>query len=207
MSARLKTINADEAAYEGFRQLAKECDLTSPELVAAMVQYFRVTKADPRNPTGPDLTTSLAKLTAKLADLDKRTIGFIREQEKTYLKPILAEVQAHKVLSTPAASAPVGVSKDQADELMQWFVRVLSKGMLPAQLTADFQRNAPTMGASKGPDDPALAILKQGLLSVIRLAFRPELMVAAMHPAPAGATPSSTPAPAGAPVPPPSNPA
>jgi hypothetical protein len=206
MSARLKTINAEEAAYEGFRQLAKECELTSPELVAAMVQYFRVTKADPRHPTGPDLTTSLAKLTAKLADLDKRTIGFIREQEKTYLKPILAEVQAHKVLSTPAASAPAGVSKDQADELMRWFVRVLSKGMLPAQLTPDFQRNAPTMGASKGPDDPALTVLKQGLLSVIRVAFRPELMVAAMHPAP-GATPSSTPATPSAPVPPPSNPA
>jgi len=199
MSARLKTINADEAAYEGFRQLAKECDLTSPELVAAMVQYFRVTKADPRNPTGPDLTTSLAKLTAKLADLDKRTIGFIREQEKTYLKPILAEVQAHKVLSTPAAIAPVGVSKDQADELIRWFVRVLSKGMLPAQLTPDFQRNAPTMGAGKGPDDPALAVLKQGLLSVIRLAFRPDLMVPAMNPTPA--------APAGVPVPPPTQPA
>lgn len=88
--AKLKTINAEAAAYEGFRQLAKECELTSPELVAAMVQYFRITKADPRQPTGPDLTTSLAKITAKLADLDKRTIGFIREQEKQYLKPILA---------------------------------------------------------------------------------------------------------------------
>jgi hypothetical protein len=195
MSARLKTINAEEAVYEGFRQLAKECDLTSPELVAAMVQYFRVTKADPRNPTGPDLTTSLAKLTAKLADLDKRTIGFIREQEKTYLKPILAEVQAHQVLSTPAASTPVGVSKDQADELIRWFVRVLSKGMLPTQLTPEFQRNAPTMGASKGPDDPALTVLKQGLLGVMRVAFRPDLMVPAMNPTPA--------APAGAPVPPP----
>ena len=108
-------------------------------------------------------------------------------------------MQAHKVLSTPAASAPVGVSKDQADELMRWFVRVLSKGMLPAQLTADFQRNAPTMGTSKGPDDPALAVLKQGLLSVIRLAFRPDLMVPAMNPTPA--------APAGAPVPPPTQPA
>ena len=78
MGARLKTINADEAAYEGFRQLAKECKLTSPELVAAMVQYFRVTKADPREPTGPDLTTLLAKLGAKIDGLDKRTIGFIR---------------------------------------------------------------------------------------------------------------------------------
>lgn len=199
MGAKLKTINAEEAAYEGFRQLAKECELTNPELVAAMVQYFRVTKADPRHPTGPDLTTSLAKITAKLADLNKRTIGFIREQEKTYLKPILAEVQAHKVLSTPAANAPVGVSKDQADELIRWFVRVLSRGMLPTQLTPEFQRNAPTMGASKGLDDPALTLLKQGLLGVIRVAFRPDLMVPAMNPTPATS--------AGAPAPPPSQPA
>lgn len=89
-----KTIRAEAAAYEGFRQLAKEYELSNPELLAAMVQYFRVTKADPRQPTGPDLTGSLAKLTAKLDQLDKRTIGFIREQEKTYLKPILADVQA-----------------------------------------------------------------------------------------------------------------
>jgi hypothetical protein len=127
MGAKLKTINAEEAAYEGFRQLAKECGLTSPELVAAMVQYFRVTKADPRNPSGPDLTTSLAKLTAKLADLDKRTIGFIREQEKTYLKPILAEVQAHKVLSTPAVNAPAGLSEGQVQELSHWLERVFLK--------------------------------------------------------------------------------
>jgi hypothetical protein len=199
MSARLKTINAEEAAYEGFRQLAKECDLTSPELVSAMVQYFRVTKADPRTPTGPDLTTSLAKLTAKLTDLDKRTIGFIREQEKTYLKPILAEVQAHKVLSTPAASAPVSVSPEQTDELIRWLVRVLSKGMLPSQLTPGFQRKAPTMGASRGPDDPALTLLKQGLLGVIRVAFLPELMIPTMAPPPA--------APAGAPVSHPTQPA
>ena len=195
MSAKLKTINADEAAYEGFRQLAKECELTSPELVAAMVQYFRVTKADPRNPTGPDLTTSLAKITAKLADLDKRTIGFIREQEKTYLKPILAEVQAHKVLSTPAASALVGISKEQADELVRWFVRVLSKGMLPAQLNPEFLRNAPTAGASKGPEDPALAMLKKALTSVIQLAFRPELMIPAMAPKPTPPTPGTMPTP------------
>ena len=74
VSSTYKTISAEEAAYEGFRKLAKEHGLTNPELLAAMVQYFRVTKADPRHPTGPDLTTSLAKLTAKLADLDKRTI-------------------------------------------------------------------------------------------------------------------------------------
>jgi len=188
-----KTIRAEEAAYDGFRQLAKEYELSNPELLAAMVQYFRVTKADPRHPTGPDLTTSLAKLTAKLADLDKRTIGFIREQEKTYLKPILAQVDALQVLSAPAPSAlsaPVGISKAQGDDLMRWFVRVLSKGMLPAQLNPEFLSKAPAMGASPGPEDPALAVLKKALTNIIQLAFRPELMIPAMAPKPAPPTPT-----------------
>ena len=191
-----KTIRAEEAAYDGFRQLAKEYDLSNPELLAAMVQYFRVTKADPRHPTGPDLTTSLAKLTAKLADLDKRTIGFIREQEKTYLKPILAEVQAHKVLNASAPSAPAGPSESQEDDLVRWFVRVLSRGMLPAQLNPEFLSKAPAMGASTGPEDPALALLKKKLTAVVQLAFRPELMIPAMtaKPLPPTPTPPSQPA-------------
>jgi hypothetical protein len=177
MGAKLKTINAEEAAYEGFRQLAKECELTNPELVAAMVQYFRVTKADPRHPTGLDLTTSLAKITAKLADLDKRTIGFIREQEKQYLKPILAEVQAQK-----AMSAPTGPSDTQVRELQKWLIRVLARGMQPEQLTPTFIAGAPEIGANKTPDDSALAKLKQALLGVLQIAFRPELLVPAMRP-------------------------
>lgn len=191
-----KTIRAEEAAYDGFRQLAKEYKLSNPELLAAMVQYFRVTKADPRHPTGPDLTTSLAKLTAKLADLDKRTIGFIREQEKTYLKPILAELQAHKVLNAPAASAPAGPSGGQEDDLVRWFVRVLSRGMLPAQLNPEFLSKAPAMGANTGPEDPALALLKKKLTAVVQLAFRPELMIPAMtaKPLPSTPTPPSQPA-------------
>ena len=122
-----KTIRAEEAAYDGFRQLAKEYELSNPELLAAMVQYFRVTKADPRHPTGPDLTSSLAKITAKLADLDKRTIGFIREQEKQYLKPILAEVQAiHTVTTAPAELTP-----DQLTDMDNWLTAVCRKGFRP----------------------------------------------------------------------------
>lgn len=209
MSARLKTINAEEAVYEGFRQLAKECGLTSPELVATMVQYFRVTKADPRNPTGPDLTTSLAKITAKLADLDKRTIGFIREQEKAYLKPILAEVQAYKVLSTPAESAPAGLSKGQGEELANWFLRVLRRGMLPSQLSEWLLNGTLSPAIEKGQEDPALTAIKRQLLDVIRLSFKPELMIPTMHPdykTPApGATPSA--APTGTPAAPTTKPA
>ncbi len=195
MRTKLKTINADEATYEGFRQLAKECSLTSPELVAAMVQYFRVTKADPRQPTGPDLTSSLAKITAKLADLDKRTIGFIREQEKQYLKPILAEVQAHKVLSPPAPSASAGLSAAQVQDLTKWFERVLSRGLMPVALTESFQVQGQQSGPAPAQKDPHLEPVKQALISVIRVALAPELLTPAMGAAPTSAAPGATPSP------------
>ncbi|GAA4056503.1 hypothetical protein GCM10022409_49460 [Hymenobacter glaciei] len=198
MSVRLKTINADAAAYEGFRQLAKECELTSPELVAAMVQYFRVTKADPRAPTGPDLTSSLAKITAKLADLDKRTIGFIREQEKTYLKPILAQVQAQQLLSAPAASVPAGPSAGQVQELTEWFLRLIRRTMQPTQLTQTYLNGTLPQPPAKGQADPLLDPIKSQLMAVLSMAFRPELMIPAKPstpPAPAVAPPSPAPQP------------
>lgn len=204
-----KTIRAEEAAYDGFRQLAKEYKLSNPELLAAMVQYFRVTKADPRNPTGPDLTSSLAKLTAKLADLDKRTIGFIREQERTYLKPILVEVQAHKVLNTLAASPPSGLSKGQIEELANWFMRMLRRGMLPSQLSEWLLTGALPPAPEKSQEDPTLTAIKRKLIDIIRLSFKPELMIPTMHPdykTPAPGT-TSSPAPTGAPVSPSTKPA
>jgi hypothetical protein len=195
MGARLKTINADEAAYEGFRQLAKECKLTSPELVAAMVQYFRVTKADPREPTGPDLTTLLAKLGAKIDGLNKSTIGFIREQEKQYLKPILAEVQAHKVLSTPAPGAPVRLSEGQANELGNWCLRHIRRTMQPTVLTEKFLAGKLLDPPAPGQADASLSLIKKHLAQAFDLSFRPELRI------------TQPPAPAVAPVSPPTQPA
>ena len=207
MSVRLKTINAEEAAYEGFRQLAKECDLTSPELVAAMVQYFRVTKADPRYPTGPDLTTSLAKLTAKLADLDKRTIGFIREQEKTYLKPMLAQVQAlHQVGSgtSPAVEVKHELRPSQVEELLGWYVRVLRRIVLPSYLVPKFQADPIPPGPAKGQEDPVLNQIKTGLNRILRLALQPELLEPSARPISQAAAPT---VPANTPIPPPASPA
>jgi len=177
MTSKVKTIATDEPAYDAFRQLAKEYQLSNPELLAAMVQYFRVTKADPRAPTGPDLTSSLAKLTAKLADLDKRTIGFIREQEKTYLKPILAQVQAHQVLSVPAASAPAGMSEGQVKELSEWFMRLIRRTMQPTQLTPAFLNGSLPQPPTKDKTDLSLMPIKRQLMAVLSVAFRPELQV------------------------------
>lgn len=200
-----KTIRAEEAAYDSFRQLAKEYELSNPELLAAMVQYFRVTKADPRQPTGPDLTTSLAKITAKLVDLDKRTIGFIREQEKTYLKPMLAQVQALHQLSggpTPADEGPGELRPAQVQELFGWYARVLRRVIVPGQLTPKFQAEALPPPPAKGQEDPALVILKNGLFGILRLALQPDLLTPAAAPTPPAAGAGAAPV-----VPPPTRPA
>jgi hypothetical protein len=190
-----KTIRADEAAYEGFRQLAKECKLSNAELLAAMVQYFRVTKADPREPTGPDLTSSLARLGEKIDKLNKATIGFIREQEKNFLKPILAEVQAHKVLSNPAPGAPARLSEDQVRELSDWFLRFIRRAMRPALLTETFLAGRLAEPPAPGKGDPGLNSIKHQLTKAVDQSFRPEMLI------------PQTPAPAVAPVSPPAKPA
>lgn len=177
-----KTIRADEAAYQGFRQLAKEYELSNPELLAAMVQYFRVTKADPRQPTGPDLTSSLAKLTAKLDQLDKRTIGFIREQEKTYLKPILADVQGLREWTT----APIGMTEPQLTDMEQWLTAVVRKGFKP-----EYRHPNLLSSAAPGYDAfPELAPLRKVFTNVLGRELNPaQFIPRAPAPPAAAATP------------------
>ena len=177
MSTTAKFIRADDPTHEALQQMAKEHKLSNTKLLAAMVEYFRVTKADPQQPAAPDLTTSLAKLTDKLAKLDKSTIGFIREQEKTYLKPILAEVQALKVLSAPAPSAPAGLSAGQMKELSEWFMRLFRWTMQPTQLRENYLNAKMPDAPAPGQQDLSLEPIKKHLLNVIGLAFRPELVI------------------------------
>lgn len=195
MSTTGKFIRADDPTHEALQQLAKEHKLSNTKLLAAMVEYFRVTKADPQQPTAPDLTTSLAKITAKVADLEKRTIGFIREQEKNYLKPILAQVQAQQVLSTPAVSAPAMLSESQAKELGNWLLRLIRRTMQPALLTERFLAGRLADPPAPGQADPGLLIVKQHLASAFDLSFRPEMMIP-QKPAPtvAPVSPSAKPA-------------
>jgi len=183
MTLKVKTVATDEPTYDAFRQLAKEYQLSNPELLAAMVQYFRVTKADPRQPTGPDLTTLLAKLGGKLDALDKRTIGFIREQEKQYLKPILAQVDALKVLSSPAPNAPAGLSDAQVREVGLWFMRVLLLGMRPDLLSPKAVADEPELSAAmKGEQqDLTLNPVKSNLLSALKIAFQPEVRIGVLR--------------------------
>ncbi|MET4108379.1 BfmA/BtgA family mobilization protein [Hymenobacter sp. UYP22] len=181
MTSKVKTIAADAPAYEAFRQLAKEYQLSNPELLAAMVQYFRVTKADPRQPTGPDLTTSLAKLTAKLDQVDKRTIGFIREQEKTYLKPLLADVQGLREWT----AAPIGLTGPQLTEMEHWLTAVVRKGFKPEY------RHPNLLSAAAPSYDafPELAPLRKVCTSVLGRELNPaQFIPRAPAPTPAAAT-------------------
>jgi len=76
-----KTISVTPETFKQFEQLANQLGLTNKGLVEAMVNYFNATKADPRNPTADNPTDAIKAL-------DKRLIGFIKEQEKKTLNPI-----------------------------------------------------------------------------------------------------------------------
>lgn len=74
-------ITASPTTFADFEKLAQEYGLTNKGLLAAMVQYFKVTKADPRDPKADNPTDAIKAL-------DKRLIGFIKEQEKKILIPM-----------------------------------------------------------------------------------------------------------------------
>ena len=79
--SRYKTINANESDFTEFERLADSYGLSNTALIAAMVNYFKVTKADPRDPKADNPTDAIKAL-------DKRLISFIKEQEKKTLHPM-----------------------------------------------------------------------------------------------------------------------
>jgi hypothetical protein len=79
--AKYKTINANEIDFTEFERLADAYGLSNTGLLAAMVNYFKVTKADPRDPKADNPTDAIKAL-------DKRLISFIKEQEKKTLLPM-----------------------------------------------------------------------------------------------------------------------
>lgn len=78
---KYKTVNASEHDFASFEQLANAYGLTNTALFAAMVNYFKVTKADPRDPKADNPTDAIKAL-------DKRLVSFIKEQEKKLLIPM-----------------------------------------------------------------------------------------------------------------------
>jgi hypothetical protein len=101
-----KSLSVSLGTHRQLEKLGDQLGLSHKDLVAVMLQFFAVTKLDPRYPKADSPDVVLKKLTDKVDALDKRFIGFIREQEKTLLKPMQADVQALRQTSegglTPA---------------------------------------------------------------------------------------------------------
>lgn len=81
MARVLKSVDVDPEVYEELRVLAKAYKLTNKELVSVMIQYFKKTKADPRNPKEDNPTDAIKAL-------DRRIVSFIKTQEKDVLIPM-----------------------------------------------------------------------------------------------------------------------
>ena len=89
-----KTLSISLGTHRQLAKLGDQLGLSHKDLVTAMLQFFAVTKLDPRYPKADSPEMVLKKLSDKVDSLDKRFIGFIREQEKEILKPMRADVQA-----------------------------------------------------------------------------------------------------------------
>jgi hypothetical protein len=89
-----KSLSVSLGTHRQLEKLGDQLGLSHKDLVSAMVQFFAVTKLDPRYPKADSPDVVLKKLADKVDALDKRFIGFIREQEKAILKPMQADVQA-----------------------------------------------------------------------------------------------------------------
>ena len=89
-----KTIHVSLGTHRQLEKLGDQLGLSHKDLIASMLQFFAVTKLDPRYPKADSPETVLKKLSDKVDSLDKRFIGFIREQEKEILRPMRADVQA-----------------------------------------------------------------------------------------------------------------
>ncbi|AUD06488.1 BfmA/BtgA family mobilization protein [Spirosoma pollinicola] len=78
---KIHHITASAATFTDFERLANSYGLTNKGLLEAMVNHFKVTKADPRDPRADNPTDAIKAL-------DKRIVSFIKEQEKKILIPI-----------------------------------------------------------------------------------------------------------------------
>lgn len=135
MARTLKSVDVDPDLYEDFRVLAKSYDLSHKELFGAMVRYFKATQADPRDPKAANPTDAIKAL-------DRRLIGFIREQEKKVLRPLSDDVQALIQL----------VQNDLPQRIGQSQVRTISRAIRPELLTDRFKEAL--IGLANPPQPP-----------------------------------------------------
>lgn len=118
-----KSLSISLGTHRQLEKLGDQLGLSHKDLVSAMVQFFAVTKLDPRYPKADSPDIVLKKLTDKVDALDKRFIGFIREQEKAILKPMQADVQALRQASE--LGSPTGLTPAQLEEQLTGVVEAV----------------------------------------------------------------------------------
>ncbi|SFF36788.1 BfmA/BtgA family mobilization protein [Spirosoma endophyticum] len=89
-----KSVALHVGTHQQLDRMAQKMGLPMTDVITSMLHFFAVTGLDPSQPKADDPATALKKLTDKVESLDKRFIGFIREQEKEILRPMRADVQA-----------------------------------------------------------------------------------------------------------------
>jgi nucleoid-associated protein YejK len=109
-----KSLAVSLGTHQQLERLGDKLGLSNKELISVMVQFFAITKLDPRYPKADSPDVVLKKLTDKVDALDKRFIGFIREQEKEILKPMQADVQALRQAAESGSGA--GLTAGQLEE-------------------------------------------------------------------------------------------
>lgn len=120
-----KSLSVGIGTHRQLERLGEKFDLSHKDLIGAMVEYFIVTKADPRHTKGDVPDVALKKLTEKVDGLDKRMIGFIRAQEKDLLKPILAEVRAMHTQIDQGAGPANGLTPAELEEQLTSVVEAM----------------------------------------------------------------------------------
>lgn len=120
-----KSLSVSTGIHQQLVRMGEKYSLSHKELIGVMVQYFAVTKADPRHPKADLPDVALKKMAEKVDGLDKRLIGFIREQEKDLLKPILSEVRAMRTQIGQVSEGQNAVSVVQLEEQLTGVVEAI----------------------------------------------------------------------------------
>lgn len=128
-----KQLRISAGTHKLLAKLADQQGLSLKETVHLMLTYFQVTKANPSDPQADLPGLGIKKLAEKVDALDKRFIGFVREQEKELLKPILSEVKA-----TRAQLGTTNQSADLAEQLQESMLTTFGQAMNAEFLSPEY---------------------------------------------------------------------
>lgn len=154
-----KTLSVSLGTHRQLEKLGDQLGLSHKDLVAVMLQFFAVTKLDPRYPKADAPDIVLKKLTDKVDALDKRFIGFIREQEKEILKPMRADVMALRQAAESGSTA--GLSPKELENqltgaveaIQMLFQVVLRTAFVDNALKPEFKQRADELLTNLDSDD------------------------------------------------------